>query len=140
MAAAGHILACRCSQTPPQSYAFSLDSLLFSPVFWRGESRVGHFLDLLTKVNVTTSAGAERFARANNLLVSSRYLEFYRFVQHEVEWFCGGCTHVLTFLHSYVKDFEKEAKSGVNGTQRNSIYNINIIYTISLAPYRIHFS
>ena len=46
-------------------------------------------------------------ARSNNLLVSSRYLEFYRFVQHEVEWFCGGCTHVLTFLHSYVKDFEK---------------------------------
>ena len=44
---------------------------------------------------------------------------------------CGGCTHVLTFLHSYVKDFEKEAKSGVNGPQRNSIYNINIIYTIS---------
>ena len=47
---------------------------------------------------------------------------------------------VLTFLHSYVKDFEKEAKSGVNGPKRNSIYNINIIYTISLDPYRIHFS
>ena len=42
MAAAGHILACRCSQTPSLSYAFSLESLLFSPVFLigRGQGRV----------------------------------------------------------------------------------------------------
>ena len=61
MAAAGHILALSMQSNDPQSYAFSLESLLFSPVFWGGESRVGHFLDLLTKVNVITSAGAERF-------------------------------------------------------------------------------
>ena len=33
--AAGHVLACRCSQTTPQSCAFSLESLRFPPVFLR---------------------------------------------------------------------------------------------------------
>ena len=34
-------LACRCSQTTPQSYAFSLKSLRFPPVFLGGWGRVG---------------------------------------------------------------------------------------------------
>ncbi len=34
-------LACRCSQTSPQSYAFSLKSLRFPPVFFGGWGRVG---------------------------------------------------------------------------------------------------
>ena len=33
-------LACRCSQTPPQSYAFSLKSLRFPPVFLGGEGEL----------------------------------------------------------------------------------------------------
>ena len=33
--AAGHVLVCRCSQTTPQSCAFSLESLRFPPVFLR---------------------------------------------------------------------------------------------------------
>ena len=43
--AAGHVLACRCSQTTPQSCAFSLESLRFPPVFFEvEESKRGNFL------------------------------------------------------------------------------------------------
>ena len=40
--AAGHVLACRCSQTPPQSYAFSfgISSLFPSFLIGRGQGRV----------------------------------------------------------------------------------------------------
>ena len=42
----------------------------------------------------------------------------------------------LTFLRFHIL---KQGKSGVKRVQRNSIYNINIIYTISLTPTTIHF-
>ena len=42
--AAGHVLACRCSQTTLLSYAFSLEYLLFSPVFLIGEGRGEYFV------------------------------------------------------------------------------------------------
>ena len=63
---------------------------------------MGHFLDLLTKVNVI-GCGRRKIdsARANNLLVSSRYLELYRFVHDEVvEVVCWlySRSHILTFL------------------------------------------
>ena len=61
MAAAGHILALSMQSNDPTKLRifFGISSLF--PSFLGGESRVGHFLDLLTKVNVITSAGAERF-------------------------------------------------------------------------------
>lgn len=53
-------LACRCSQTPPQSYAFSLKSLRFPPVFWgvRESWREG-FFNLLTNVKCKEWRGWE---------------------------------------------------------------------------------
>ena len=58
MAAAGQVLACRCSQTPPQSYAFSLESLHFSPVF-RGK-RVGEMYSWFVNEGKNVSCGRER--------------------------------------------------------------------------------
>ena len=42
MAVAGQVLTCRCSQTPPQSYAFSfgISSLFPSFLIGRGQGRV----------------------------------------------------------------------------------------------------
>ena len=42
----------------------------------------------------------------------------------------------LTFLRFHILN---QGGSGVKRVQRNSIYNINIIYTISLTPTTIHF-
>ena len=62
----------------------------------------GHVLDLLTKVNAIDCCRRKiDSARANNLLVSSRYLELYRFVHDEVVevvWWLYSRSHILTFL------------------------------------------
>ena len=56
--AARQVLACRRSLSTPQSYAFSLISLLFPPVFFEErESWREGFLDLLTKAKCKEKRG-----------------------------------------------------------------------------------
>ena len=76
--AAGHVLACRWRQSTPQSYAFSLISLLFPPVFFEErESWREGFLDLLTKVKYRERGGEEEEWRVLESVVNYWLLAIY---------------------------------------------------------------
>ena len=132
MAVAGQVLTCRCSQTPPQSYAFSfgISSLFPSFLIGRGQGRV--FCVCFMNVRfVARGRERERLGLMGFVVVNCwRRMTCIRAVGVWVAFRSALHSHVITLSRFWFS----VATKGVKNCQRIVYINIYIYIYYSLNP------